>query len=185
MSKLRLIKFGADYCPPCQQMKKRGTLEAFEKEHADVQVVQVDIESKKGGTLADEYGVRAIPVLVFEKDGVELARSEGAVNARELDKLYEKAAAKVRKNAALDDLDETEVPIKLTDKEKGEMDARRRALWASQPAVNRKDRKSIIAWLQWNDPNGEYSDAEVERDGGEPLSLEDLLDLFDQAVAEA
>jgi thioredoxin-like negative regulator of GroEL len=93
--KLTLIKLGADWCGPCQSMKKQKTLEKFIDAHDDVKLRVIDIDDPAGEKLADEYEVRAVPSIIFEYDGEELCRDEGAMSLKMLEKLYEKALRKM------------------------------------------------------------------------------------------
>ena len=50
-----------------------------------------------------------------------------------------------------------------------------------EPSVNIKNRESLINWLEWNDSNGCYSDADSINEDMPILSLETALNLyFDQ-----
>ena len=72
-----LMKFTADWCPPCKAMEKAGVLEAFVERHPEVKLKKVDVDAH--GKLADQYGIRAIPTLVFlDGDGAEVARGSPA-----------------------------------------------------------------------------------------------------------
>jgi hypothetical protein len=42
----------------------------------------------------------------------------------------------------------------------------------------------LLDWLQWNDPNGWYTDRNVKIEGQEPLSLEEAWDLLEAQYAE-
>lgn len=75
------------------------------------------------------------------------------------------------------------VPITLSDAEMGRMDGYRRALWARQPAVSWNDRDSMIEWLQWNDPNGCYRDADMITEGFERgMTLEETRAMFAETL---
>lgn len=38
------------------------------------------------------------------------------------------------------------------------------------------DRKKLIGWLQWNDPNGIWSDDDMVANDMDPMSVEDAVD---------
>ena len=48
----------------------------------------------------------------------------------------------------------------------------------TMPTVDTADRESLIAWLEWNDPQGCYSDADCEAEGLVPLTLAELRALY-------
>lgn len=60
-----VLKFGADWCGPCRQIKP--ILKELEKENEDVEFLDVDVDEHK--ELAGKYGVRGIPAIFFLKDG--------------------------------------------------------------------------------------------------------------------
>lgn len=109
--KLRLVKFGAAYCPPCRHMDRAKTLEKFVERHPNVVLKKLDVADENGhvppGSAFDEANqiaykrkVVSIPTLIFETpDGKELVRHVGSITARNLERLY---------LDALDELDETE-----------------------------------------------------------------------------
>lgn len=53
-----------------------------------------------------------------------------------------------------------------------------------EPTPSIDNRDSLIEWLQWNDPNGSYSDYESDRDELPRLTLEEAISCyFDQKGA--
>lgn len=68
-SKVVLVDFWAEWCPPCRAMAP--ILEKVAKEmDADVDVVKVDTEATRDNAqLASEYEVRSIPNMNVFKDG--------------------------------------------------------------------------------------------------------------------
>ena len=60
-----VLKFGADWCGPCRQIKP--ILKELDKENEDVEFLDVDVDEHK--ELAGKYGVRSIPAIFFLKDG--------------------------------------------------------------------------------------------------------------------
>jgi len=76
-----LVDFGAEWCGPCQQLKP--ILHDFATKHADeLQVYQVDVDEQR--ELAKKVGIRALPTLVFYRNGEEHSRLIGLQNAERL-----------------------------------------------------------------------------------------------------
>jgi hypothetical protein len=46
------------------------------------------------------------------------------------------------------------------------------------------DRATLIRWLQWNDPNGRYSDEDAKRDDMDPLTVETAWDLIADQLSD-
>ncbi|NCU37748.1 thioredoxin [Candidatus Saccharibacteria bacterium] len=68
-SKLVLVDFWAQWCPPCRAMAP--SLESLAKKmDSDLDVVKVDVEaSSDNGSLAQKHGVQGIPNMQIFKDG--------------------------------------------------------------------------------------------------------------------
>ena len=72
-----LVDFWAEWCPPCKMIQPH--VEALAEEYAGrVQVVSVDVDKEQ--ELAEKYGVRSIPTLLFIKDGKVVDQQVGAVS---------------------------------------------------------------------------------------------------------
>ena len=76
--KLTLMKFGAKWCGPCAALAKAKTLEKFAAAHPEVKVERHD-DTLHGtdawNDLADEWGVKNVPTLIWVADGKVLFRS--------------------------------------------------------------------------------------------------------------
>ena len=66
----KIIKFGAAWCGPCNAMAPQ--LESFKTMMAesDVDVIDIDIDAEENAEIAQQYGVRSIPMTVFIKEGL-------------------------------------------------------------------------------------------------------------------
>lgn len=76
--KLTLMKFGAKWCGPCQALAKAKTLEKFAAAHPEVKVERHDDSSagsEAWSDLADQWGVKALPTLVWVAGEKVLFRS--------------------------------------------------------------------------------------------------------------
>lgn len=76
---LKLLKFGASYCAPCQsltpileELKDKVTIE-------DIDVDEVD------PVVLTNYKIRNIPVLIITKDNVEVWRHVGSISKIDLE----------------------------------------------------------------------------------------------------
>lgn len=76
MADIRILKFEADWCSPCQTQAQ--LLEDFDA--APVETIDVDEQED----VAEEYDVRGIPMLVVEEDGEEVERFSGVTQPGEL-----------------------------------------------------------------------------------------------------
>lgn len=73
---LVVVKFTADWCPPCRQLQP--TLEAITADAPDgVTMAYLDTDVRGNGELYQEYNLRGIPTLLFVKGGKEVDRMIG------------------------------------------------------------------------------------------------------------
>lgn len=68
---IKVVKFSATWCNPCKVLERN--LQGLEKP-----LYSVDIEANAG--ITDKLGIKAVPTLVFFKDGKEMARMVGVVS---------------------------------------------------------------------------------------------------------
>ena len=68
-----IVDFYAEWCSPCRLLG--STLEKMSAEHDDFKIAKCDIEDNK--ELAEKFGVRNIPLLVYFKDGEVMGVAAG------------------------------------------------------------------------------------------------------------
>jgi len=64
-----ILKFSADYCPPCRFAKQPFEEVASEKEFQKIGFVEIDIQSSVGNTIAQKYKVLGVPTFVYIRNG--------------------------------------------------------------------------------------------------------------------
>jgi len=87
-----LVDFWAEWCGPCKMMKP--ILEKFDKDNPDIKVIFCNVDKEKD--LANRYGIRSIPTLMYFEDGEIKGKrigsaSEGLINelvANNTDRLF-------------------------------------------------------------------------------------------------
>ena len=72
---LKVIKFSAMWCGPCQQLKP--VFQEVKSRVADVSYQDVDVDAEPA--LASQYNVQAVPTIIIEKDGQEVQRLKGVM----------------------------------------------------------------------------------------------------------
>lgn len=94
--KLLLMKVGAKWCGPCQDLARRRTLELLVERHPDVRI-EVHDDSEKGSAswdrFAEAWNVKSMPTLIWVYDGKELLRSTNT-SASDLELQYVRARKK-------------------------------------------------------------------------------------------
>lgn len=78
---LRIIKFEADWCGPCQKMKPIFTSVSSQYK-SGVTFETVDVDAKPD--TAEKYHIEMLPTVVAVKDGKVVGRSSGFMNAAKL-----------------------------------------------------------------------------------------------------
>jgi thioredoxin 1 len=74
-NKLILLDFYATWCGPCKTISP--ILDELSNEYADtVTIGKVDVD--ENGDINSEYGIRAVPTVLFIKDGVVVNKILGA-----------------------------------------------------------------------------------------------------------
>jgi thioredoxin len=79
--KTKILKFEADWCGPCRQMKPIYSKVAHNfSSDASFQSINVD----RNPTIADRYSVRSLPTVVAVKNGRVVGRKTGFMNEQAL-----------------------------------------------------------------------------------------------------
>lgn len=71
---LKVIKFGSEWCQPCKTVNP--VFKELKEEYPDVEFVSVDIDEDVDMT--NDYSIRNIPTVIFEKDGEAIDKLSGA-----------------------------------------------------------------------------------------------------------
>lgn len=71
---IEVKKFEAEWCGPCRMLKPTFT-KLEQKFNEGVKFTYINVDENQ--ELAAQYGVRGIPMVVFEKDGKEVQRFTG------------------------------------------------------------------------------------------------------------
>lgn len=75
-----LIDFYADWCGPCRMLSKQ--LEKYQEEITEVTVIKINVDTEPD--LAQEFGVRSIPTLVYMEEGEVVDKTTGLKQINEL-----------------------------------------------------------------------------------------------------
>lgn len=87
VNQLTLVDFHAIWCGPCKMMAP--ILDDFKKRVGDkVKIIKIDVD--KNQQLSTDLQVKGVPTLILYKDGVQVWRQSGMVQANELEKLIAK-----------------------------------------------------------------------------------------------
>jgi len=89
MTAIKIIKIGQDGCRPCRVVEYmlEANADIFAVEGAAVESINLTQQPDK----AEQYGVMSTPVLVFERNGIEVTRINGMCNIDDVIGAIEKA----------------------------------------------------------------------------------------------
>ena len=81
-----IVDFFAEWCGPCKTMSP--ILKQVKDMQGDkVRIVKVDID--KNNALTMQYSIQSVPTLMIFKNGKQMWRQSGVINAGELNKIVE------------------------------------------------------------------------------------------------
>lgn len=82
---IKITKFYADWCPPCQEMRPE-----YEKVKKIYQYIEFDeVEVDRHTAKAAAYNITGVPVVVMQKNGKEIKRQPGYMNRNEIVRFIE------------------------------------------------------------------------------------------------
>lgn len=83
---MKILKFGAVWCPECLVMRPR--FEKIEKELPWLKTEYYDIDEDENGEILQKYNIKEPPVFIFlDKENNEFLRLKGEVDRQELKKI--------------------------------------------------------------------------------------------------
>lgn len=80
---LTIKRFTAAWCNPCRTLAP--IVERVQSISPEVRFETIDVDEQSN--IASKYGVRSVPTLVFERNGVEVTRLRGVQNESTLKSL--------------------------------------------------------------------------------------------------
>lgn len=81
-----IVDFFAEWCGPCKTMSP--ILKQVKDMQGDkVRIVKVDVD--KNNALTMQYSIQSVPTLMIFKNGKQMWRQSGVINAGELNKIVE------------------------------------------------------------------------------------------------
>lgn len=74
---MKIIKFYSDTCGPCKVLDSN-----LKKAHIEYE--SINANSDENDTLVEKYKIRAVPTLIKEENGIEVARHIGIMTEEQL-----------------------------------------------------------------------------------------------------
>lgn len=81
-----IVDFYADWCSPCRTMSSI-LVQVKEVQGDAVRIVKVNVD--KNRDIAVKFSIQTIPTLMIFKDGKQLWRQSGVIDAKEMNKIVE------------------------------------------------------------------------------------------------
>lgn len=81
-----IVDFFAEWCGPCKTMSPI-LKQVKDMQGNKVRIVKVDVD--KNNALAMQYSIQSVPTLMIFKNGKQMWRQSGVINAGELNKIVE------------------------------------------------------------------------------------------------
>ena len=81
-----LVDFFAEWCGPCKAMSPI-LKQVKDMQGENVRIVKVDVD--KNNALAMQYTIQSVPTLMIFKNGKQVWRQSGIMNASELNKIVD------------------------------------------------------------------------------------------------
>ena len=85
---MKIIILGAPYCKPCSAMNP--IIKELKAEYPSIDIKKIDIDDPKNYDFADQYKVKSIPLIIFEKEDKIIERITGSVPKSKLVELIQK-----------------------------------------------------------------------------------------------
>ena len=81
-----IVDFHAKWCGPCKMLGPVIEALSVDEKNKDITIGKVNVDGEGNQELAQKYGVRGIPTVIFFKDGEEVIgkRSAGAKSQADL-----------------------------------------------------------------------------------------------------
>jgi|TARA_B100000768_G_scaffold178849_1_gene195369 thioredoxin 1 len=75
-----LVDFYADWCGPCKMLSRQ--LEKYQEEVTSVNVIKINVDTEP--EMAQEFGVRSLPTLIYMEEGTVIDKTTGLKQINEL-----------------------------------------------------------------------------------------------------
>ena len=83
--KLTIVKFFGEWCGPCKVLGE--TLCEIISENEDISLIELDVDEGENDELLSTFNVRAIPLILFFKNGEMLKKSTGLMTKEEINNI--------------------------------------------------------------------------------------------------